>query len=89
MHPSTCSVGPNDHTRDEAEYSPFKRNPYPSGLHIENEDGLATHCLRCVLEVMKSKKHIYVGFLHSNESKNYAMAFKHDGHLLKDLEKRV
>ena len=89
---STCSIGPNDHTRNEAKYTPFKTEPYPSGLHIENEDGSATHCLMCVLEAMKEKdesgRGIYVGFLHSKESKNYSMAIKHDGHLSKDFREK-
>lgn len=32
---------------------------------------------------MRGEKHIYVGFLHSEESKKYAMAIKQNGHLSK------
>lgn len=75
-----CKHCQNAVTPNRAEYTPFRTEPYPSGLHIENKDGSPTHCFMCVLAITSEEKSIYVGFLHSTESKNY---IKQSGRLSK------
>ena len=60
-----------------AQYSLFRKEIYPSGLHIEREDGNPTHCPECLQKALKKDENsIYVGFLCATDSEKYAATIK-------------
>ena len=61
----TCSDRPDEIERNCAVYTLFRKKPYDSGIHIQEDDGSPTHCLTCALQSMREEKHVYVGFLNS------------------------
>ena len=72
----TCSERPDEIERNGAEYTLFRKKPYDSRIHIQEDDGSPTHCLTCALQSMREEKHVYVGFLNSTESRRYVATVK-------------
>lgn len=70
----------------EAEYSLFRKEPYPSGLHIENEDGSPTHCKKCAQAAVEKDENSFIGFLYKSQSRAYAETIK--GHLSREFREK-